>query len=100
MRIQWSRLARADVKEIFDYYTLKVSPQIAQSIKRKVQRSVLPLKEFPEMGQIEPLLQDKKVKYRYLLEGNYKIIYRTERRNVFIITVFDTRRNPETLNVK
>ncbi|MBI5215802.1 MAG: type II toxin-antitoxin system RelE/ParE family toxin [Ignavibacteriae bacterium] len=59
-----------------------------------------PLSDFPLMGQEEPLLRQRKGNYRYLVEGNYKIIYRVVRQTVIIVTVFDTRRNPESLQVQ
>ncbi len=49
--------------------------------------------QFPLSGSEEPLMAD----HRYLVEGNYKIIYRVETKTVFIVRVFDARQAPEKL---
>ncbi len=37
--------------------------------------------------------------YRYYIEGNYKIIYYRKMEKVFIVTVFETRQDPDKLNL-
>lgn len=48
------------------------------------------------MFQIEDLLIDRKDGYRYIVCGNYKIIYSVdiELKLIKIADVFDTRQNP------
>ncbi|MCU0288260.1 MAG: type II toxin-antitoxin system RelE/ParE family toxin [Acidobacteria bacterium] len=55
---------------------------------------------FPALGQKEPLLSHKTDVYRYLVEGNYKIIYRIKGNKVVIDTVFDVRQNPDKMAEK
>jgi toxin ParE1/3/4 len=43
------------------------------------------------------MLSERKFEYRYLVQGNYKIIYRIEGNYIRIAVVFDTRQNPEKL---
>lgn len=45
------------------------------------------------MGQVEPYLEDLPVTYRYLVEGNYKIIYKQKGANIYIMTIFDCRQD-------
>lgn len=99
MNIKWSRLAKSDLREIFDYYKEKATRTTALVMKRKIMARVLTLKEFPEMGQKETMLPHLKKEYRYLIEGNYKIIYLVVKRTIIVMTVFDTRRNPKNLKV-
>lgn len=49
------------------------------------------------MGQREPLLIKYSVIYRYLIKGDYKIIYSIENDEVIINRIFDTRQNPKKL---
>lgn len=53
------------------------------------------------MGQLEdnPMVANRG--YRYLVEGNYKIVYKVynEEKEILISTVFDTRQNPTKLKV-
>lgn len=48
----------------------------------------------PFIGQVEDLLIHLKKDYRYLVSGNYKIIYLVKPESVEIINVFDTRQDP------
>jgi plasmid stabilization system protein ParE len=101
MRIIWSDTAKADVKDIYNYYKEKVSSKVARSIRSKLIKKPRLLSKQPELGQEEdnPVVAGRG--FRYLVEGNYKIVYKvfTERQEILIATVFDTRQNPNRLNV-
>lgn len=101
MRVVWSDLAKANVKEIYAYYKEVASTKVAKSIKNKIINKTRSLAKHPEMGQGEdnPLVVDKG--YRYLVEGNFKIVYRVFKKDkvILISTVFDTRQNPTKLQV-
>jgi len=45
-------------------------------------------------GQIEGNLQKLGEDHRYLVEGNYKIIYKKVKEGILITDVFDTRQDP------
>jgi toxin ParE1/3/4 len=57
------------------------------------------LRDFPRMGQIEPMLKDSDKEYRYLVEKPFKIIYSIQNGNVYINRVFDSRKNPRKLKI-
>lgn len=48
-------------------------------------------------GSIETSLTDLKEEHRYVIRGNYKIIYKIQHKNVFITDIFDTRQDPEKI---
>ena len=48
----------------------------------------------PLSGQIEVNLQKLGEDHRYLVEGNYKIIYKKVKEGILITDVFDTRQDP------
>ncbi|MEQ9232148.1 MAG: type II toxin-antitoxin system RelE/ParE family toxin, partial [Cyclobacteriaceae bacterium] len=52
------------------------------------------LREFPESGAIAEVDD-----HRFLVEGHYKIYYRRNDQEVFIVAVFDTRQNPSSLKL-
>ena len=57
------------------------------------------LKQYPQLGRVEEALSHLNQGHRYLLEGNYKIIYRLINPNILAITdIFDTRQNPDKLS--
>ncbi|MHA7130458.1 type II toxin-antitoxin system RelE/ParE family toxin [Algoriphagus namhaensis] len=51
----------------------------------------------PGMGSIEVFEELSLFEYRYLIEGNHKLIYRIneDEKTIFVARVFDTRRNPD-----
>ncbi|MFM9840401.1 MAG: type II toxin-antitoxin system RelE/ParE family toxin [Cyclobacteriaceae bacterium] len=101
MKIIWSDLAKAQLYDVYEYYKDVASTKIAKSIKSKVCKKVRTLSRFPEMGQHElnPLVEP--LNFRYLVSGNYKIIYQffKEQKIILIASIFDTRQNPNDLKV-
>lgn len=53
----------------------------------------------PQAGPVEPLLAEYQGDYRYLVEGNYKIVYLLNKSHVAILAVFDCRQNPEKMRI-
>ena len=52
----------------------------------------------PKSGQLEDSLKKLDEGYRYLVVGNYKLIYKEVKEGVLITDVFDTRQNPVKMN--
>ncbi|HVD97303.1 MAG TPA: type II toxin-antitoxin system RelE/ParE family toxin [Cytophagaceae bacterium] len=97
MRIIWTRTARTDLRFIFDYYKYKANLFTAQKIKNACLDRVNILYQNPEAGSLDEFLEPLKENHRYLVEGNYKIIYKISSDIIFITGVFDTRQNPEKI---
>src|SRR5699024_2819674 len=100
MKIIWTKFATRSLKRIFDYYVENANRKVAHRIRTQILKSTRYLKKFPETGQIEPNLEKLDQKHRYLISGNYKVIYRIEmdKQEVIISDVFDTRQNPAKMN--
>ena len=94
--IIWSNFAINQLDEIFEYYTEKVSLNVAKKLLKKLLTEPNRIVDNPEMFQIEELLIDREETYRYLICKNYKIIYSVDEKNhyVQIADVFDTRQSP------
>lgn len=58
------------------------------------------LEKTPRIGQKEDLLTHMNKEIRYLIEGNYKIVYWIDDNIVSIATVFDCRQTPQKLKSK
>jgi len=97
MNVIWTNEALQETKAIYIYYKNKASIKVAQSIKKKILSSTKNLNTNAKKGQTEMLLKHKIGEYRYILAGNYKIIYRVLEKNVYVMKVFDCRRNPNLL---
>ncbi|MGM0634761.1 MAG: type II toxin-antitoxin system RelE/ParE family toxin [Bacteroidota bacterium] len=98
MRIVWTDFAIENLKNIFDYYSDKVSKKTAHKIRKQILSSTKQLLDNPESGQLESNLEKIKQNHRYLVCGNYKIIYRINDNQIIINDVFDTRQNPAKIN--
>lgn len=96
MKIFWTKFAKRELRNIFDYYKLKESPRIAKKLitENIEQTNILDFQN--KIGQKEELLSDHKENFRYLVYKNYKIIYwfNQEKNRIEIVDIFDTRQNP------
>jgi toxin ParE1/3/4 len=97
LSVFWTQTAEIQLAEIFQYYKDVASETIAKRIVVEIVDATIQLENFPETGQIEELLLKRKNEYRYIVQGNYKIIYWIDDRFVKIATVFDCRQNPKKL---
>ena len=93
-QIIWSNFAIENLKAIFDYYKDKAGKKVAHKIRQEILEGTKQLIEHPESGQIEFYLETLNESHRYVLSGNYKIIYRIEKQTILINDVFDVRQNP------
>jgi addiction module RelE/StbE family toxin len=85
--------AEDDLDEII-LYIAQDNPQTALKILDKLQKRILSLKNFPERGRWVPELLDKNIKdYRELIESPWRIIYRIDDNDIYILMVIDGRRN-------
>ncbi|MBY0434132.1 MAG: type II toxin-antitoxin system RelE/ParE family toxin [Cyclobacteriaceae bacterium] len=101
MKVIWTELAKSQLKEACQYYKEIASAKVATSIRLKVYEKTRKLSRFPEIGQKESNPLVASMDYRYLVSGNYKIVYRIiqEEKTVLIAAVFDTRQDPDDLLV-
>ena len=97
MRIVWTRSAVSELEYIYKFYKRNASVSVARNLKLQLFTSVKQLENHPFSGPIEENLIGTKYEYRYLVEGNYKIIYRCDDNIVYITDVFDCRRDPQKM---
>lgn len=98
--VLWSDSAQSDLRAIHDYYLEKANSKVALKLINSIIDKSLLLSNNPRLGQIEELLKHKNIEIRYLVEGNYKIVYVIEDLIVLISAVFDCRQDPEKLKKK
>ncbi len=97
MKIFWSERALIDLDEIFDFYQHLASFEVAQKILNQLIEKADILASYPEMGTLEIFEKPQPFEYRFIVEGNHKLIYRVSEidRLILIARVFDTRRSPK-----
>jgi toxin ParE1/3/4 len=84
MKIVWSPLAVDRVSEIAEYIA-QDKPSAAENWINIVFSKVEQLKSSPEIGRIVPEIRNKQ--FRELIYGNYRIIYRIEKKQISILTI-------------
>lgn len=83
-KIYWSLIANQDLEEIADFIA-KDSPFYAINFVEKVLQYVERLTDFPELGRIVPEFNQENI--RELIFHNYRIVYKLENDNIFIVSV-------------
>jgi toxin ParE1/3/4 len=97
LKIIWSPLAVDQVRDIASYIALD-KPAVAVQWAEKTFHSVEILSEFPESGRIVPEINRKEV--RELVQGNYRIIYKTKPKEILILVVKSYRQKLKENEVK
>lgn len=94
--IIWSNFAEIQLDKIFHYYKDVAGSAIALKNIKEIILAVDKLNNNPAIGQIEELLKDRTIEYRYFLHRNYKVIYSIDKKElqIRIADIFDTRQNP------
>ncbi len=100
MVLTWLEPAKDSLKAIADYYRQEYSVKSAKQIVSKIRLTVEKLKDFPQMGSVDILLEDEPVVYRSLvLTKTYKVVYYIDTDKIYISDIWDCRQAPEN-NVK
>ncbi|WP_456378993.1 type II toxin-antitoxin system RelE/ParE family toxin [Thiolapillus sp.] len=84
MKLIWSPLAIERVSEIAEYIA-QDKPAAAEKWVDKIFNIVERLTEFPESGRVVPEIKNKR--FREIISGNYRIIYKLEKSRILILTV-------------
>jgi toxin ParE1/3/4 len=94
--VAWSKTSEKDLIEIIEFIAAD-NPAQARAIFTDIKRKANDLYHFPERGRIVPELQYQGiVLYRELIIPPWRIIYRTGKKSVYVLSVLDSRQNVET----
>jgi len=84
MKLIWSPLAIERVSEIAKYIA-QDKLAAAEKWVDKIFNIIESLTEFPESGRVVPEINNKR--FREIISGNYRIIYKCEKTRILILTV-------------
>ena len=98
MVIEWSRRARADIRDL-KAYIAKDSPYYARRFTERVVATVEKLADFPKIGRPVPEAEGRD-DVRELIYQGYRIIYLTQPGRVFIVTIIHGSRGLTGKEVK
>lgn len=95
--VYWTAVAEQDLRGIVQYIA-EDSPDNARTVFDKLRAAATALDQFPERGRVVPELQQQGVfLYRELVIAPWRLIYRIEQENVYVLAVIDSRRNVEDI---
>ncbi len=100
MKVIWTDFATDSLFEIYKFYKEAAGINVARRIKLNIFTATRQLIKHSLSGQVETNLQKLGEDHRYLVEGNYKIIYRRIKEGVLITDVFDTRQDPIKIRIR
>ncbi len=84
MRITWTKLSVEKLEDIADYISID-NQASAKKWVINIQKSVVKLKDFPELGRVVPEIGRNDI--RELIEGNYRVIYKRKGNEIIILTI-------------
>jgi toxin ParE1/3/4 len=99
MEVVWSENAESQIKLISELYKFESKKTSTKNLAKKIISSTLILKKFPEISTLQEVYPTRNTDYRYILSGHYNLIYFISNQFIVIATIFDTRQDPEKLNV-
>ena len=84
MRIIWSPLAVERIAEISDYIA-EDNPDASVTWVESIFKVIERLENYPESGRIVPEIS--KPNFREIIHGHYRIIYKIQQEDLFVLTV-------------
>lgn len=101
MTVIWMPLAKAAFRNTAKYIRKEFGSKVRDSFVQEVLSASRLIGSNPEMGKIEPTLEELPNKYRSLVVSNInKIVYRILNDRIEISDFWNCRRNPETLSAQ
>jgi plasmid stabilization system protein ParE len=95
--VLWTESAQSDLISIIEYISIN-NPLNAKEIFLKFKSSASKLYFFPKRGRIVPELKEQGITiYRELVIKPWRVIYKIKNKNIYILSVIDSRRNVEDI---
>jgi plasmid stabilization system protein ParE len=96
-KVLWARTAEEDLKGIVAYIAAD-SVDEALRVLERIRTAAAALGSLPERGRLVPELKEQGVGlYREIVVAPWRMLYRIMERKVYVLGVFDSRRNLEDL---
>ena len=94
--ISWTVQAKSQIVSLLDFYDERNgSSAYSEKIVAEIYRQLGFVQKNPYYGQSLPEIKDKNA--RYVVVENIQVNFEVEDKTVCVFAVFDTRRNPKTL---
>lgn len=94
-KIVWSERAAFDRKEILDYWINRnKSKTFSKKLNKQIKNAILLISEFPDLG-----IPTDMPNIRLRIVNVYLLFYEIKEDSIWILTIWDGRRNPQKLNL-
>jgi toxin ParE1/3/4 len=98
--VQWSKISEKDLIAIIEYIAHN-NPAQTYEVFQEFNRKTSNLRSFPERGRIVPELQEQGItQYCELAIPPWRLAYRITEKEVYVLSVLDSRRNIEDILLK
>jgi len=95
-KVVWTKTAQQNRKEIYTYWNNKnKSTNYSNLLNNAINRTLKLLTEYPRLGKSTKI---KNVRVKILKD--YLIIYEFNTKEIIVLSIWDTRQNPNKLNLK
>ncbi|MBI3605075.1 MAG: type II toxin-antitoxin system RelE/ParE family toxin [Nitrospirae bacterium] len=95
--VRWTETAEEDLNNIIEDIA-EENPHRALEVLENLRRKALHLNTLPERGRIVPELKDHGITlFRELIFAPWRMIYRISGETVYVLALFDSRRNLEDI---
>ena len=95
--VKWSNVAENDLRRIIEYIA-RDNIANAKKVFARIKEKTADLNQLPDRGRIVPELQDYGITlYREIILSPWRIIYRTGDKEVYVLSVIDSRQNVEDI---
>ncbi len=92
-QIVWSLKAQNDRKEILNYWRIRnKSNEYSKKLNGLFKEAIKLISDYPDIGKIT-----ENGKARIKIVGDYFIVYELEKEKILLLTIWDSRQNPEKL---
>lgn len=95
IKLRWQDAAVSDLEAAHAYLSER-NPEAARQFAVTMLEAAEQLLEYPEMGPVADDLYPPG-RYRSLVRGHHRLIYRIGSEVIWLLRVWDTRRDPHTL---
>ena len=96
----WASAAENDLARIIEYLAVD-NPANALKVLDKLKKKAANLHHSPKRGRIIPELQEYGIyQFRELIIAPWRLIYRVQMNEVYVLAVLDSRRNIEDILLK
>lgn len=101
MKEIWDINAKNGKKRVADYIRERFGVKSVRRFRQEVEQTTKMLREYPNLGSIDPLFADRPKAYRSVVIGGLsKLVYYIEDGIIYIAAFWDIRQDPENQTAK